>query len=52
MTRRVESENLELPEDEVIELVLRDTDLEYNFMCAIRLQMYYTRQPRALNMVS
>jgi hypothetical protein len=49
--RRFEAENSEIPDNDIIELVLRDIGLEYIPKCAIRVQKYYMRQPRGLYMV-
>jgi hypothetical protein len=46
--RRLEAEDSEVPDNEVIELVLRDVGLEYIPKCAIRVQKYYMRQERGL----
>jgi hypothetical protein len=48
--RMLEAEDSEVPENEIIELVLRDVGLEYIPKRAIRVQKYYMRQPRALYM--
>jgi hypothetical protein len=48
---RLEAEDSEVPDNELIELVLRDVGLEeYIPKCAIRMQKYYMRQPRGLYM--
>jgi hypothetical protein len=50
LMRKLESEDSEVPDDELIELVLRDVGLEYIPKRAIRVQKYYMRQPRDLYM--
>jgi hypothetical protein len=40
---RLEAEDSEVPDNELIELVLRDVGLEYIPKCAIRVQKYYMR---------
>jgi hypothetical protein len=50
MRRRLEAEDSEIPDNELIELVLRDVGLEYIPKRAIRVQNYYMRQPRGLYM--
>jgi hypothetical protein len=48
---RLEAEDSDVPENELMKLVLRDLDLEYIPMCAIRvLQKYYKQQSRGLYM--
>jgi hypothetical protein len=42
--RRLEAEDSEVPDNELIELVLRDVGLEYIPKCAICMQKYYMRQ--------
>jgi hypothetical protein len=49
LMRRLEAEDLEVPDNELIELVLRDVGLEYIPKRAIRVQNYYMR--RGLYMV-
>jgi hypothetical protein len=48
--RRLEAEDSEVPDNEFIELVLRDVGLEYIPKFAIRVQKYYMRQPKGLYM--
>jgi hypothetical protein len=48
--RRLEAEDSEAPDNELIELVLRDVGLENIPMRAIRVQKYYMRQRRGLYM--
>jgi hypothetical protein len=48
--RRLEAEDSEVPDNELIELVLRDVGLDYMPERAIRMQKYYMRQPRGLYM--
>jgi hypothetical protein len=50
LMRRLEAEDSDVPDKELIELVLRDIGLEYIPKRAIRLQKYYMRQPRGLCM--
>jgi hypothetical protein len=50
LMRRLEAEDSEVLVNELIELVLRDVDLEYIPKCAIRVQKYYMMQPRGLYM--
>jgi hypothetical protein len=40
----LEAEDSEVPDNELIELVLRDVGLEYIPKCAIRVQKYYMKQ--------
>jgi hypothetical protein len=49
--RRLEAEDSDVPDNELIELVLRDVGLEYIPKHAIRVQKYYMRQPKGLYMV-
>jgi hypothetical protein len=42
--RRLEAEDSEVPDSEIIELVLRDLGLEYIPKCAICVQKYYMRR--------
>jgi hypothetical protein len=44
LRRRLEAEDSEVPENDIIELVLRDVGLEYIPKCAICVQKYYMRQ--------
>jgi hypothetical protein len=48
LRRRLEAEDSELPDNDLIELVLRDIGLEYIPKCAIHMQKCHMRQPRAL----
>jgi hypothetical protein len=50
LRRRLEAEDSEIPNNELIELVLRDAGLEYISKRAIRVQKYYMRQQRSLYM--
>jgi hypothetical protein len=50
LMRRLEAEDSEGPDNELIELVLRDVGLEYIPMHTIHMQKYYVRQPRGLYM--
>jgi hypothetical protein len=50
LSRRVETEDSEVPENELIELVLRDIGLEYIPKHAILVPKYYMRQQRGLHM--
>jgi hypothetical protein len=50
LMRRLEAEDSEVPDNELIELVLRDVGLEYIPKCAIRVQKYYMRQTRGIYM--
>jgi hypothetical protein len=50
LMRRLESEDSDVPDNELIELVLRDIGLEYIPKRTIRVQKYYMRQPRGLYM--
>jgi hypothetical protein len=50
LMRRLEAEDLDVPDNELIELVLRDVGLEYIPKCAIHVQKYYMRQQRGLYM--
>jgi hypothetical protein len=43
---RVEAENSELPDNDLIKLVIRDISLEYIPKSAIRVRKYYVKQPR------
>jgi hypothetical protein len=47
---RLEAEDSDVPDNELIELVLRDVCLEYIPKRAIRVQKYYMRHPRGLYM--
>jgi hypothetical protein len=49
LRKRVEAEDSEIPENELIELVLRGIGLEYIPKCAIHIQKYYMRQTRGLH---
>jgi hypothetical protein len=46
LRRRLETEDSEVPDNELIELVLRDVDLEYIPKRTVRVQKYFMRQPR------
>jgi hypothetical protein len=50
LMRRLEAEDSDVLDNELIELVLRDVGLEYIPKRAIRVQKYYRRQPRDLYM--
>jgi hypothetical protein len=50
LVRRLEAEYSEVPDNEIIELVLRDIGLEYIPKRAIRVQNYYMRKPKGLYM--
>jgi hypothetical protein len=50
LRKRVEAEDSEVQDNELIELVLRDVGLEYISKHAISVQKYYMRQPRVLYM--
>jgi hypothetical protein len=50
LMRRFEAEDSEVPDNELIELVLRDVGLEYIPKRAILVYKYYMRQPRGLYM--
>jgi hypothetical protein len=50
LMRRLEAEDSDVPDNELIELVLRDVGLEYITKRAIRVQKYYMRQSRGLRM--
>jgi hypothetical protein len=50
LLRRLEAEDSELPDNELISLVLRDVGLEYIPKCTIYVQKYYIRQQRGLYM--
>jgi hypothetical protein len=45
LMRRLEAVDSDVPDNELIELVLRDLGLEYIHKRAIRAQKYYMRQP-------
>jgi hypothetical protein len=49
LMRRLEAEDSEVPDNELIKLVLRDVGLEYIPKCAIRVQKYYMRQARGFS---
>jgi hypothetical protein len=51
LMRRLEAEDSDVPDNELIELVLRDVGLEYIPKHAIRVQQYHIRQSRCLHMV-
>jgi len=44
LSKRVRSEDIELPDDELLELVIRDLGLDYISKRAIRVQRYYMRR--------
>jgi hypothetical protein len=44
LMRRLEAEDSDVPDNEIIELVLRDVGLDYIPKCVIRVQKYYMRQ--------
>jgi hypothetical protein len=48
--RRLEVEDSDVPDNELIELVLRDVGLKYISMRAIRVQKYYMRKSRDIYM--
>jgi hypothetical protein len=48
LMKRLEAEDSEIPENKLIELVLRDVGLEYIPKRAICMQKYYLRQCRDL----
>jgi hypothetical protein len=50
LMRRLEAEDSDVPDNELIELVLRDVGLEYITKRTIHLQKYYMRQIRGLYM--
>jgi hypothetical protein len=50
LMRRLDAEDSEVPDNELIELVLKDVGLEYMHKPAARVQKYYMRQPRGLYM--
>jgi hypothetical protein len=50
LRRRLETEDSEIPDNEIIELVIRDVSLEYILKHAIRVQKYYMRQTMGLHM--
>jgi hypothetical protein len=50
LMRRPEAENSDVPDNELIELALRDVGIEYIPKRTIRVQKYYMRQPRDLYM--
>jgi hypothetical protein len=47
---RLEAEDSDVPDNELIELVLRDVGLEHIPKCAIRVQKYYMRHSRGAYM--
>jgi hypothetical protein len=51
LMRRLEAEDSDVPDNEILELVLRDVGLEYIPKSAIRIQKYYIRQLWGLYMV-
>jgi hypothetical protein len=50
LMRRLEAEDPEIPDNEFIELVLRDASLEYIPKHAIIVKKYYMRQPSGVYM--
>jgi hypothetical protein len=50
LMRRLEAEDSDVPDNELIELVIRDVGLEYTPKCTICVQKYYMRHPRGLYM--
>jgi uncharacterized protein YbaA (DUF1428 family) len=48
LMRRVEAVDSDVPDNELIELVLRDVVLEYIPKRAICVQKYYVREPKGL----
>jgi hypothetical protein len=50
LMKRLEAEGSDVPDNELIELVLRDVGLEYIPKRTIRVQKYYMRHPRGLYM--
>jgi hypothetical protein len=48
LRKRIETEDSDVPDNELIELVLRDVGLEYIPKRAICAQKYFMRQPRDL----
>jgi hypothetical protein len=50
LRRRVEAEESEVPENEVIELVLIELQIGFEYIpkIAVCMQMYYMKQPRGL----
>jgi hypothetical protein len=44
LRKRLDAEDVELPDDDLLELVIRDIGLEYIHRCTIRVQKYYTRR--------
>jgi hypothetical protein len=50
LKRRLEAEDSDVPDNELIELVLRDIGLEYIPKQAIHVQKYYIRLPECLYM--
>jgi hypothetical protein len=50
LMKKMEAEDSEIPDNELIELVLRDVVLEYILQHAIHVQKYYMRQSRGLYM--
>jgi hypothetical protein len=50
LMRRLETEDSEIPDNELIDLVCRDIGLEYNPKRTIRMQKYYMKQPLGLYM--
>jgi hypothetical protein len=50
LMRRLKAEDSDVPDNQLIEIVLRDVGLEYIPKRAIRVQKYYMRQSRGLYM--
>jgi hypothetical protein len=48
LMRRLKTKDSDVPDNELIELVLRDVGLEYIPKCAICVQNYYMRQARCI----
>jgi hypothetical protein len=48
LMRRLEAKDSDVPDNELIEIMLRDVGLEYIPKRAICIQKYYMRQPRGL----
>jgi hypothetical protein len=44
LRKHLEAEDIELPDHDLLELVIRDVGLEYIFRRAIRVQKYYLRR--------
>jgi hypothetical protein len=50
LRKRVEAEDPDVPDNELIKLVLRDVGLDYFTKCAICMKKYLMKQPRGLYM--